>query len=180
MNESKISVRYAKALFLLAKEDGELASITDDVKLIADSCQIADFNLVLESPVLKSAQKQAFFQSVFKNRLHTTTSSFLNLLIKNKREAFLAAIMRNFLSFYKKEQGVKTVTITAATAVDAKFKAEISQFVKDKFNATAELHEVINEKLIGGFILRIEDLQFDASVSSKLQQIERELVNTTI
>ena len=108
MDESKISVRYAKALLSLSKEK----QVTEEIKIDIDTIsQLFDtfpgFTHMLQSPVIKSKEKEQFFEKVFAKSIHKLTYSFLMLLLTNHREAYLRDITRNFLASYRKEKAIK-------------------------------------------------------------------------
>jgi F-type H+-transporting ATPase subunit delta len=82
-----------------------------------------------------------------------------------------------FLSLYKAKQGIKTVTVTSVEKISKSAKKAITDLVKKHYKADIELIEETNKDLIGGFVLRIDDEQFDASVVYQLEKLKREFVN---
>ena len=118
MNESKISVRYSKALFELAKEEKVLDLVMTDQELLQSIYKLPEFKLLLENPVIKSSQKQKVLRQIFEGKLNKITLTFLDLLIQNKREIFLPDITRKFIDEYHKEKGILPVTITSAVKID--------------------------------------------------------------
>lgn len=179
MNQSKITVRYARALFLLAKEKNMLDIVKEDMKLIFNVFQtINDFALLLESPIITISKKQNIIREIFKAKIHEISLSFLDLITKNKREIYIKDIARNFLNLVKKHKGIKTTVFTSAVSIDQSLRKHIIEQVKKSFNTEVELIENTDEKLIGGFILRVDDQQFDASISTKLKKIKHDLINT--
>ncbi|MFW6245879.1 MAG: ATP synthase F1 subunit delta, partial [Tangfeifania sp.] len=87
MNESAIAVRYARAVFSLAKEKKIIDSVKNDMELIHGVCKdSADFNLLLKSPVVRTSQKTRLISQIFKNKVHPVTLNFLLLITRNNRE----------------------------------------------------------------------------------------------
>ena len=74
-----------------------------------------------------------------------------------------------------KHKGITEAVITTAVKVDSKVKNQISEFISKVFGTKAELKEVIDHDIIGGFILRIDDNYIDASVRNELRKIEKGL-----
>ena len=95
------------------------------------------------------------------------------MIIKKRRESFLAAISRSFIDQYRKEKGIKPVSITTATAIDNTLAEKISKLISKDLNIEVELKKIVDESIIGGYVLRIEDRQFDDSVSTKLQKYKQ-------
>ncbi len=181
MDQSKINVRYAKAFFSLAKEKQLLDGLKKDVNLILQLTKDSkEFQLLLESPVVKTAQKKKLISQIFQNQLSELTIQFLILITQNKREAHIPGICRNFIELYRKDQGIKTATITSAMPLQKDIITQIQQKLESELNAKIELSERVNSDLIGGFVLRVDDRQVDASVSTQLRKVKEKLLQTEI
>jgi F-type H+-transporting ATPase subunit delta len=181
MDQSKVAVRYAKAFFNLAKEKKMLDKLKEDVDLIDKlSKESTDFILMLESPVIKTSQKVKLLETIFGGKINKLTLSFLKLIAENKREVHIPGICSNFTELYRKDQGVKTVAITSAIALGKEVVAQIQKKLENEFKTKVDLTERVNENLIGGFILRIDDRQLDASVATQLRKVREELLQTEI
>lgn len=177
MDLSKISVRYAKAIFLLGNEKGVLDKIKEDIVLVSNTLKtVPDFQLVIESPVIKPSQKVAAINGIFKNSVHPVTLNFLNVLVQNKREQNLEGICRRFLHIYAESKGIKTALFTTAVKLDEKISKQLSELLAKTFNAQIELEQKHDPTLIGGYVLRIGDQQYDASVASSLRKMRQSLL----
>ena len=178
MNQSKISVRYAKAFFQFAIEKDKLALLINDIKLLDQSIrEQQELRGFIQNPIVKPSQKKIFVQQLLSNKVAKETIDFLNLIISNKRELFIQDILRNVLDQYRKYSGITAVTLSSAQAFSLEHKQTITAFVEKKYNTKVELLEKTDVSLLGGFILRIEDLQFDASIQTKLKQVKKELLS---
>ncbi|HBX49701.1 MAG: ATP synthase F1 subunit delta [Bacteroidetes bacterium RIFOXYA12_FULL_35_11] len=175
MSHSRIPVRYAKAFFSLGQEKNLLDIFRKDMETIAQTCCIKEFKYMLDSPILSTSEKNKAFTKIFSESVSQNTIAFLTLLIKKKRETFLPDVARDFIDLYKKHKGIKSVLFTSAFPIDASIREQITKTVKETHDSKIELHENVNNEIIGGFILKVDDQQWDASVSKKLKQAEREL-----
>jgi F-type H+-transporting ATPase subunit delta len=179
MNESKITVRYAKALFALAKESNSFDALKKDMELLYQCIQeIPELQFVIESPVIKVSEKIKLFEESFRTSFSELTTSFINLVLERRREEYLAGISRYFLSLLKTEQGIQSAELVTAVPLDETLRQSVLQYITRKFNTKVELHESIHDELIGGFILRVGDRQVDASIASKLARIKTALINS--
>ena len=177
MNESKISVRYAKALFSEAKESNTLDSLRKDFTFLSQCIrELPELQNLIQSAVIRSGKKTEIFESVFKDSFSKLTMSFLRLVLANRREEYLPGIARYFLSLIKSGQNIQSAEFITATAISENTKQSVISLVSKKFNAQVELEERVDEKILGGFILRVGDEQIDASIASKLSKIKKELV----
>lgn len=181
MDQSKITVRYAKAFFSLATEKNLLDELKKDMDLIGQLAKSSsDFILLLESPVIKTSQKIKLLKTIFKGKVHELTINFLVLIAENKREVHIPGICRNFSDLYRKKQGIKRATITSAITLQKDIISQIKEKLENGFNAKVELSERVNEDLIGGFVLRIDDRQIDASIATQLRKVREKLLQTEI
>lgn len=180
MNESKISVRYSRALFQSALGKKILDRVYQDMILISEVCTVPEVKELLISPIILPSKKTDIFHRVFGKNLAEITLSLVDLAIKNGRESFLPAIARVFMHETKEYKGITETVLTTAVKVDAEIKKQISEFISDTFKTKVELKEIIDKDIIGGFMLRIEDNYIDASIKNKLRKIEKELKAKTL
>lgn len=180
MNYSKISVRYAKALFAVAKEKDLLENIKNDVILISEVIdQNHELDSLLQNPVLKTSKKKEVFIKIFES-IHPTTISFINLLFENKREGHINDITRKFIEFYKEHKHIKTVILTTPVELDKKTEQQITDTIRKNLDCNIELEKKTDANIIGGFIIKVDDQLLDASVSSQLKKIEQEFMQDSI
>ena len=177
MNDSKISVRYAKALFNLAKEKNLLEQIKSDVELLYEACLLPDFIEFLNSPIIPISKKQLVFQGIFNKSVHKYVVDFLNIITKSRREIYLKLITLDFLKFYRDLLGVTEAELTTAVEISDNSKTQIVEMLKKILDSTIDIKHKIKPEIIGGFILRINDKQIDVSVKTQLQNYKKELVD---
>ncbi len=180
MNDSKISVRYSRALFRSALEKKMLERVYQDMNYIGQVCALPGVRELLNSPVIRPSKKTIILHAVFGKDISDLTFSLVDLAVKNGRESFIPAIARVFMSETMKYNGITETILTTAVKVDEKVKKQVSDLVSSAFKTKAELKEVVDKDIIGGFILRIDDKYIDASVRNKLRRIEKELKGTTL
>ena len=82
-------------------------------------------------------------------------------------------ISKSFISLYKKSKNIKEVVVTTAVPLDENLRKDLMQFLKKETNSEIELKEAVDESLIGGAIIRMDDIQFDASISSSLNSLKQ-------
>jgi len=180
MDQSSIAVRYAKALFETAVEKNILDKLKADIELVTQTCADEMMKQLIDSPVCKPSDKEKAFDAIFKGKVDAVTLNFLKMVVSNKREKHIPAICRNFASRYYKHSNIRQAHIVTATAIDDAMKEKMKTAIAKMFNSDIELTTAEDESLIGGFIMRIDDRQIDASVSSKLKKIKNKLSESTI
>jgi F-type H+-transporting ATPase subunit delta len=179
MNQSKITVRYAKALFGLVKEDNSLDIQKKDMEFLSQCIrEIPELQDVIQSPVMKSSEKVRLFDLAFGESFSPLTVTFIHLVLESRREEYLPGICRYFLDLIKAEQGIRDAELVTASPLDEKLRQSIIRLITRKFNSKVDLHEKVDGSIIGGFVLRVGDQKIDASISSKLEKIRNELINS--
>ena len=180
MNESQISVRYAKALFQSASEKQILDQVYRDMEVLSDTCKLEDFQYMLGVPTLQPSQKSSLVESILRAHMSDASIAMISLVIKNKREIYLPGIARNFRDFYRKARGIRTASLVTAQPVDDAAMNSVKSLIAKAYDSDVELSSTVDKDVIGGFVLTIEDLQYDASVAASLRKIKKQLLQTSI
>ena len=168
MRETRIAIRYAKALFELSLEQKSLEQTSQDMLLVREVClQNKDFRLVLSSPIIKSDKKQSIMKSLFEGKLGKLSLAYLNIIAKKRRENFIEPIAEQFSELYKEYKGVISVVLTTAVAADDSIKNKVKELVRGFTKKEVDLIEEIKGEIIGGFILKFGQYQFDDSIRKK-------------
>jgi F-type H+-transporting ATPase subunit delta len=177
MNLSKISVRYAKALFEIALEKELLDEISTDLKVLYNASQsIFQFRDFLMNPILPLSEKKTLLHKIFSGKLNPLTLEFMDLLVKNNRLPFVEGIARKFNEKYKVYKGITEVKFTTVSPLDKAVQKAVFKHIGFETSQKLSLEEIIDPDIIGGFIIQIEDEQIDASVKTRLNKIKKELV----
>lgn len=179
MKETRVALRYAKSLISLAEERDVLEQVKGDMEIILSVCEESqDFSNMLKSPVVKADKKSAILNQVFGNKISELSLSFLNLLTSKKREAILGAVAENYINLYNESKNIVSATVTTAASITEDIKAQVLTQLKSVVgDADVRIEERVDASLIGGFVLRVGDLEFNASVANKLQKLKREFVS---
>jgi F-type H+-transporting ATPase subunit delta len=180
MNDSKISIRYSRALFLSALDKKMLDKVNNDMIFIAEVCKAHETKEFLNNPVIVPSKKKAIFHKMFGGNIEKITLSFIDLVVNNGRESFIPAIARVFIHETMKYRGITESILTTAVKVDAKVKKQITDLISDVFKTRVNLIENIDSEIIGGFILQVDDNYIDASLRNKLRKIKKELIGSVI
>ena len=179
MPNPRLASRYAKSLIDLALERGELEKIFEDMQWLQQVIKGSpDFANLLRSPIIKGDKKEKIVEAIIANRVTNITSLFIRLLIAKGRESSLPEMITSFISQYKEHKNIHPVKLTTATPINENLKkAIIDQIKKTSDMQNIELEAVVNENLIGGFVLEAGDKLVDASIAYDLKQIARQFEN---
>ncbi len=173
MAGKRAAQRYAKALLSLASEQNQLDAIDADIRLIDQTVvDSKDLRVMLKSPIIKSELKQACLHQIFKG-VNPLVTNLFEVLLQNKRINLLPDVVKAFIGLVDKLNNVTTAKVTTAVPLDADMEAKIRQKIKEITGDEATLVKHIDENILGGFVLRIDDLQYDASISGKLTSLQQ-------
>lgn len=148
--------------------------------LLSDTCKLENFQYMLVLPSIQVSVKRKLVQSIFEKYLCDISMAMVNLVIENKREVYLPGIARNFRDLYRKAKGIRKASLVTAQAVDTASINNIKELIAKSYNSDVELSSAVDSDVIGGFVLTIEDMQYDASVAANLRKIKKQLLQTSI
>ncbi len=175
MEDSRIHIRYAKALFELAVEQGFLEKAFEDTNLVYDVCKSnRDFEMLLASPIIHTSKKVAIINEIFASHIHPVSLAFLILIVKKRREADIKSIAESFVVLYKEFKGIKVAQLKTAIGLDDVTRKEFVSLLADQTKHTIELNEIVKPDLLGGFVVTIGDRESDNSLSDKIQRLKKE------
>lgn len=174
MASTRVASRYVKSLLGLAVEQKALDQVHADMQLFSKTCKNSkELMLMLKSPIIRHDQKRAILESLFKSKVSALTMSFIDIITRKNREPLLPAIASEFHNAYNDYKGIGRASITTTVAMDDKTRKEVEAIVKKLSNRAAiELEEKVDQDLIGGFILNVDDRQIDASIKNKLKTLK--------
>lgn len=171
---SRAAIRYAKAILDIATASNNTTAVNNDMKTIVseikESVDLKDF---LANPVVNDALKMNALSEIFPS-LQAETKGLFQLLLANKRFEILSAIAVQFNKLFDLASGVEQAVVTTAVPLTAELETLVTNKLKEFSSNTISITNVIDESIIGGFVIRIGDKQYNASVANKLQQLKRE------
>jgi len=173
MKGTRAAIRYAKAILDLAKDQNSAPAVNDDMKLITKT--IADNNelkSLLDSPVVKVAQKTAVLKEVFANT-NAISTSLVDVLANNKRITLLGAVATEYTLLFDASQGFQKAHVTTAVPLTDDINSKVLAKVKELTGKEALIENTVDESILGGFILRVGDLQYNASIANNFNKLKR-------
>jgi F-type H+-transporting ATPase subunit delta len=167
--------RYARALFELAEEAGDLAAAERDVDtLTAALAESADLRRALTSPVFRATDKAAALKAVAdKLKLSALTTRFLGVVANNGRAGDIPKMLRAFKALAAKKRGSATAEVVTADALTQAQLKELTAALKTALGRDVDVHAEVREDLIGGLIVKVGSRMFDSSLKSKLEGLRK-------
>ncbi len=177
MASTRAAIRYAKAILDIANDKGVASAVNTDMTLIASTIDgNLELSTFIQNPTTKVEVKESALLEVFATTTAVTKSLF-HLLFENKRFEILGAIALEYNKLFDEMNGVEVAKVTTAIPMDAALEAKVLAKIATFSSKKITIENTIDASIIGGFILRIGDKQYNASVANRLQVLKRELSN---
>ncbi|WP_108425168.1 ATP synthase F1 subunit delta [Flagellimonas amoyensis] len=178
MDQNRAAIRYAKATLDFAVEKKAADAVENDLRDIAAVIsESGELQQVLESPVVKSEVKKNALLEIFKGS-NEITKGLIQTLLDNKRIAMLQEVALKYIILHEKKKGEEVAYVTTAVPLTAELEKKILAEVTKATGNKVTIQNKIDEGIIGGFVLRVGDTQFDASIANKLNGLKREFTNS--
>jgi len=178
MSDTRAAIRYAKAILDIAVEQKATDAVEKDMRSVVDTISNSkELRDMLASPILKTEAKKNALSTIFK-KSHVLTNGLIKLLVDNKRIGMLNEVALKYIILNEQLKGQDVAYVTTAVPLTPVLERKIlTQVTKITGNKVA-IENKIDESIIGGFVLRVGDLQFDASIANKLSNLKREFTNS--
>jgi F-type H+-transporting ATPase subunit delta len=179
MKSSRAAIRYAKALILESVEKDSLEEMNSDMHIILNTFEEnQNLRSLVESRVVKNSLKLSTLSLIFKS-LNPLAIKFINVLSENNRIDLLEIISFKFTELYKNHKGIQSALVTTAIPLNEEMKSEVLSVISKLTNKQTILSNKVDSSLIGGFILRVGDIEYNASFKNKLKTIKQEFTKNT-
>jgi F-type H+-transporting ATPase subunit delta len=178
MPNPRLAGRYAKSLLDLAIEKKQLGEVYDDMLLLKKVFKTSrEFLLLLSSPIIKPDKKEKILAAITKDKLSVMTATFNKLLVQKGRESYLPEIVDAFITQYKTYKNIHIVKLTTAVPLNDALKNAIEKKIKTECNLEqVELVTIVNEGIIGGFVIELGDMLVNASIEYDLHNIKMQFL----
>ena len=175
MKGARITHRYAKSLMDFAVERNELHQTYEGMQVVMNTCtENRDLRILLESPVVNADQKSKILKAIF-DGLTPMVREFIEVVVRKKRESLLLNIAKDLIVMYNEHNNIRTYSVTTASPLTDELRKKVRKIIDDQGRGgTVELEEHVDPEIIGGFIVRLGDQLYDASLSSRLNELRQE------
>lgn len=177
MSGTRAAIRYAKAILDSALTNGAAQDVYNDMASIASTIEgNEELNTFILNPTIGVGVKEAALTEVFAN-VNGVTKSLFHLLFENKRFEILADVASQYKIQFDEMNGLEVAKVTTAIPMDLALEAKVSEKIKEFSDKKITIQNIVDPSIIGGFILRIGDKQYNASIANRLQVLKREFSN---
>ncbi len=180
MSTGAAAERYARAIFELGSESGQLDRLSQEIAEFAASFQeLPMLRRALENPVLEEQLRERVLRQLARHsQFSPLATNALLVLLKRRRLGELPAIARRLRSLADEKNGVVRAKITSAGSLSETYFSQLKQRLERVLGKRILVEHEEDPELIGGIVVRVGDNTFDGSIKGRLEELERRLLAT--
>lgn len=175
MKNARPALRYAKAILNLATDKGIDTEVNNNMLLISETIAGSDdLKEMLKSPIIKATEKINVLNALFGDKVHSITQNVFTILKDNNRLMMLEPVAKQYSIVYDYHKNIKVAKVTTAVALTKELENKIQKKIVELTGNSASIENKIDPSILGGFILRVGDIQYDASISNQFKELRRQ------
>lgn len=173
----QVDATYGNALFELAMEEHRLDELYSEAQVLVDILKTNDeFIKLLCHPQISKEDKKALVEDTFSGKVSKDMVGLMAMATDKGHGRWLVSILEYFIGCVKKEKNIGIAAVTSAVTLTDSQKSDIEKRLLDTTSyASMEIEYIVDESLIGGLVIRIEDRVVDSSVKSRLEKMSKAL-----
>jgi F-type H+-transporting ATPase subunit delta len=180
MDAIHIAKVYAQALLDIGVEQGKLELYDEELRalhqIIVRDEELYRFFI---SPKIPTLEKQRVIEKIG-DSFSQTVISFVLILIRNERIVYLSDVLSMFSEAYDKHFNRKKAVVTSSVQLETNQLEEIASILNSKFSSKYVIENKIKPGIVGGFIIKFDDVVIDGSILSRLETIKKDLLSKKI
>lgn len=177
MSDFRVLHRYATSLLETAIEKNNLDVATNDMLLLVNTLkQNKKLELMLESPVIRPELKLKILGEIFGKKISKDSMNFIEFVISKQRENLLQSIGSRFLELRDEHLGIANVVVTVTSEFTDEQKKVLQSRLEKILKKKVRLNFKTDIELVGGFIAKVGDTLYDASIKHQLELLKKQFL----
>lgn len=177
MAEQKVSKRYAQSLLDSSIEKQNLETTNSDVDFVIKVLKSHEgLRRVFENPIIKPNVKASILNEIFGSKISDDTMEFLQFIVEKSREDLLESILLKFKQLYNEHLGLADAEVRVAFEFNNEQKQQLKTKLETLVNKKININFHVDPQIIGGFVARVDDTVFDASVTHQLEILKKQFI----
>lgn len=178
-NDKELAVAkiYSRALLTLADEAGVAEEVLEELQWLSEyASDNSEFSRFISSPTIDEADRGVSLEKMFRGRLSDLVLDALLVINRKGRMALLPAVAETYRQDHRDLRGHVDVHVRTAVPLSDAMRARVKGVVARYSGLEPNLHEAVDESLIGGIVLQIGDRKIDASVTNEVNRYRKLLL----
>ena len=177
MNKGLISVRYATALLQFAQNENAEDEMYAQAKFLSRVfLQVSNLHTILNNPMVPKERKRQVILLAAGDKVPEVFEKTVELLLTNNREDCLQSIMLEYQEQYRKSKNILRGKLTTAVEIDDPTTQKLIASIEGKVRGNLELEKTVDPNILGGFILEVDFIRWDASLTGQLNRIKKQYI----
>jgi F-type H+-transporting ATPase subunit delta len=165
---------YARALLGAAGKADAVDAVVDQLsEFVREGLKHPSLREALASPRIKADEKIRVLERLLRGKVHDRLLNFLKVVAQRDRLAELPEIQRAAVRLRDDLRGRLVVEVQSAEPLTDELRGVIKSQLSKRFDKAVELREQVDEKLLGGLIVRVGDTVYDSSVEGRLNALSK-------
>ena len=165
---------YASGIFELAKAEGELERVEDELFAVAQALEgSADLRSALTDPQLPLERKQAIVDDLLDGRASSLTVGLIQLVLGQGRSSELPAIARALIEKAAESRDRVVAEVRSAVALDDGTIERLAAALGRATGKNVEVKVIVDETVIGGIVARVGDTVIDGSIAKRVKSLRQ-------
>ncbi len=178
MREVSIARNYSEALLALARKAGDTAGWGALVSALGDAvASDATLRHFLEAPQVSASQKNVVLGKALGGKAAPTFVRFVQKLVQNRRQMLLPEIATEYHNLLDEAEGRVHARVTVSRPADEATRAAITNALTRALKKIVVPHITVDERILGGVVVRVGDTVMDGSVRRKLGRLRERLIS---
>lgn len=179
MNDGLIPQRYARALYKYATEKGNADKVYDEMKNVVEAFEAnPSLSKAIRNPFVSREDKQQLLVSAAGEAVEPDFKEFIRLLLDNHREEYARLSALAYRDIYRRQHHISQVEIVTGAELPEAELDKLLDMVKRAFpEAKLEVNYRIDPELIGGFVVNVDSVSMNASISNEIEQLRQKLLS---
>jgi F-type H+-transporting ATPase subunit delta len=177
MQDDAVADRYAGALFALARDQGAIAQVGEELERVLHMFgENPMLSRALNAPDVPQAVKKSIVKRILADRVSPLLLNFLFVLVDNQRIDAFPSVVRRFRVLVQEAAGELTADVEVAADLPPDVKKQIEDVVSKQTGRKAIVRWHKNPDILGGVIIKFKDKLIDYSLRKQLNQMKERLV----
>jgi F-type H+-transporting ATPase subunit delta len=178
---SKVANRYAQSFLDTSIEKNILPKVAEDFELVYRTLTKSDELLrAIKSPIIKAETKESFLSEIFGKLITKDSISYLNFTISKGREVIILEILEKFESLKDEYTGFVKIDVTTAFDFTTEQKTQLQLKFESYLKKKTRLTFKVDNNIIGGFIAKVGDTVYNASMSHQLGLLKKTFLQSSV
>ncbi len=173
----QLARKYAMAVFEIAQDEDKLVAYGEELRLVSQvTSSHMELRGFLANPQIQPKAKKELLTKLFQDELSKTVFNFLMLLVDKRREVLIEAIEHEYAMLSNKARGIVLADVTSALPMTDSQSARLQAKLAEITEKSIQLRLHVDEKILGGVIVKMGDKRIDGSVVGRMQSLKEQLL----